>query len=796
MAQLVGQGKSAVKKRIYLSLRSPNTLVVLLFNIIVFAFAFQGIHSPGTDTFYHLAGGRYMFEHREILDREVFSFTILGRPWTNYYWLFECLLFLVFQLGGLTAVIALRAILVILSANLLLYLIYHLSRGNRFITLALGLLAFGLYIPRALIIRPHIFSYLFLILLVILLERFRKRERSFETWLPVLCILWANIHGVEYPIAIAVIGIYCISSFVSHLSALKAQSGLKRPVIYMMRQWTIMRWVLLFMLCTLAFLINPFGYKIFTTPLIAIDQEVMRHITEMRGYDFRSLMYLFPELNLFSHVSFNYAVLAGLIVLLPWVSRRNIRALLLFPLGLVLVLHKLRFMSEFAILVIPFIAEGFSCLRNGVASRRRAVDALLVVLSVYLLTSSLLTLRKSIYDGHYRQVISSRYPVGATQFLRLEGLKGNLFCDPTFAGYLTWSLYPDVRISMDMRTPEPFDARTAWIVRTAGRRVSFADLERQWPIDLILLEGESRRARKIAGDPDTEFALVYADQGYVLFAHERRLKDGLRHLRLRRLNPFDPIMSYIKEIKEPAHKDQLRSEAKRLLSTWPENHLAYWTLVMLMLSSDEYTDAKKMILELSERFPREATYRYFAGMAFKDMRLYEEAREQLKKALRLNPDFILPYPVLAETLYKLGQYSNGLKVMEEYLQRKDYMLKGEEYFLLGNLRYRVRDMVKAADAYERALWLIEESSDLRPLVENNLGAMYLELNKPERALQLLDAALRRKTPYPEAELNRAKAILRLGKSDVARGILKRLVEDKATPARVRSMAQEELSRLE
>jgi hypothetical protein len=57
---------------------------LVVFTLVVVPFALEGIHTGDTDTFYHLANGRYMVEHGQILDREVFSFTRLNEPWTNY----------------------------------------------------------------------------------------------------------------------------------------------------------------------------------------------------------------------------------------------------------------------------------------------------------------------------------------------------------------------------------------------------------------------------------------------------------------------------------------------------------------------------------------------------------------------------------------------------------------------------------------------------------------------------------------------------------------------------------------
>jgi hypothetical protein len=157
---------------------------LVVYMLVVLPFALEGIHGGDTDTFYHLANGRYMVEHGQILDREVFSFTRLNTPWTNDYWLFEWILYILYRLGGYPAVIGLRAVIVLSTAYLLFQLTYRRSQRQALVTLAFSLAAFAVYIPRGISIRPHLVSYLFLTASLLLLDRFEARPRGLEPWLP------------------------------------------------------------------------------------------------------------------------------------------------------------------------------------------------------------------------------------------------------------------------------------------------------------------------------------------------------------------------------------------------------------------------------------------------------------------------------------------------------------------------------------------------------------------------------------------------------------------------------------
>src|SRR5438128_200256 len=61
------------------------------------------------DTYWHLAAGDWMIAHREVLRRDVFSFTHAGQPWDTHEWLTEVLMALAFRLGGWNGLLLLAA---------------------------------------------------------------------------------------------------------------------------------------------------------------------------------------------------------------------------------------------------------------------------------------------------------------------------------------------------------------------------------------------------------------------------------------------------------------------------------------------------------------------------------------------------------------------------------------------------------------------------------------------------------------------------------------------------------------
>jgi hypothetical protein len=171
---------------------------------------------PAVDLAYQLRAGSEILAGRGIPTVEAWTFTAAGTPWLDQQWGAQALLAGVFQLGGWTGLVLLRAGLVALTFGLLFrvvrsaWSIASVRAGGSSIassarTAALvTLLAFVVSMP-ALALRPQLFAIvLFAATLVILIER---AEHARRLWLlPIIAALWANLHG-SFPLVIVLVAI-------------------------------------------------------------------------------------------------------------------------------------------------------------------------------------------------------------------------------------------------------------------------------------------------------------------------------------------------------------------------------------------------------------------------------------------------------------------------------------------------------------------------------------------------------------------------------------------------------------
>jgi tetratricopeptide (TPR) repeat protein len=729
---------------------------IVVSNLLLLPFCFWGMQGGDTDTFYHLAGGRWMLEHRHVLDHEAFSFTIPGRPWANYYWLFECLIYAAYAAAGRAGLLLLRGALILSTGNLLFFWTLRRTGGRLLETMGFALMAAALYLPRAVNLRPHLFSYLFLVLLLLGLERFRG-SRAFVDWaLVALCVVWANVHGVEYPIVLAVIALYAAS-------ALWPYRKLALPAL--LRQRAAARWLALFAACTGAFLVNPFGWRLLPTSGISFDAEVMAQIGEMGRISWESFADLTPYPVFNSLTPFRYAFVAGALLLVYWVRRRELLPAAFFVLGAGLAFTKARFLPEFALLFIPFAAEGVMRLRERGAGWARTLGTIVAAFAVYQGAALAWVAHNSLRDGSGAWVDAGQVPVGPVAFLRQQGLSGNVCLEPGAAGYVTWELYPAIRVFMDMRTPEPFDAGLLWLIQAIHGPVSITAVDARWSVDFLILHRTDGLFRRLLAEPEGRYAAVYADGEWVLLAHERQLVGERAALRLQALGALEALEGG-RGVSDADGAAALR-DAERLIAITPDNVLAQHARIALWLADGKADAARDTARALAQQHRREARYAVDYGVALLALGQPDAGAAAIADAIARAPERVpsAAYSLLAETYLRLGRSRQGLNVMEAYRERQRFRLSGSEHALLGKLRQRCGELMPAVDAYERALWLVPEADPLRSAVENDLAAAYLDLQQPQRALELAEAALRRPDAPPTAALIRERAVKAMEKRE-------------------------------
>ena len=202
------------------------------------------------DAGWHIRTGEYILEHHRVPATDLFSFSKPGAPWYAWEWASDVGMALLHGAGGLKALAMAAAVLIALTAALLLrFLVWR--GANPLAALVVVLVACGASTMHYLA-RPHLVSLLLLVVALWLIESDRRRTGRAIWWLVPLAALWANLHGGF----LALIACLALLAVGSTIEALLGESG-SAP------NWgPARRYTLLTALCAFATVLNPYGVKL------------------------------------------------------------------------------------------------------------------------------------------------------------------------------------------------------------------------------------------------------------------------------------------------------------------------------------------------------------------------------------------------------------------------------------------------------------------------------------------------------------------------------------------------------
>lgn len=395
-------------------------------------------HGYLADFWHHLARGRAIVEQGEIVDRDLFTFTIHGESFQDVNWLAQVIYFLLFDRGGLELVRVANALLL---AATLLWLVVICRRSCGSTGLAAGIaVAVFLGMWHVLTIRPQSFSFFLFVAVYDLLDRAASRP----AWLlaiPPIIGLWGNLHGA-FPAGIMLIGCFLLGA---------AWDGWRAGRLFTSPQsW---RLVVCLVASLLATLVNPYGWGIYEFVGLNSYRSATRGVDE----------WLPPTFDLLIGKAWlaSLLVMAGLAAA-RWFHLRQLpraRDAILVACFLPLAGRSARMVPWWLIVCAPlaaaWLAELFPRTREDVeASRRPSWGAGLALAGLTLVAILSLPGLQS-----YNPLLAGRRDAPRVEdrleevhrFLNDRGAGRRIFCRFEWGEYLSWSYSPRGLVFMDGR---------------------------------------------------------------------------------------------------------------------------------------------------------------------------------------------------------------------------------------------------------------------------------------------------------------------------------------------------------
>lgn len=376
-------------------------------------FAVGRTFSVDPDLWWHIKTGEILLNTHRWPTVDAYSFTVPGQPWIAGEWLADVLIAFTARHAGLQG---LDALLIVLGSAIMLAL-------YGYATLRSGNSKAGFVVATVLLVlanasftlRPQMLGYLFLILTLMALERFRQGKQRAIWFLPALFLVWVNTHG-SFAVGIGAIAVYLISG----LFAFRA-GGIEA------RRWTAEERVRLegvLLLCVLGLAITPYGVRLALYPF-HVASSLPVGVANVR--EWQSMPFNFAGGQIFLAL-----VLVFFLTQIAFRFSLRLEEVVLVVGGIAMACLHLRFLLVFVPVFAPCFAvivarwvPGYDRKKDRYALNAALIGLVLAGIVYYFPSRASLA-----------HTVAAKFPVNAVQYLQQHPVAGPTFNSYGFGGYL------------------------------------------------------------------------------------------------------------------------------------------------------------------------------------------------------------------------------------------------------------------------------------------------------------------------------------------------------------------------
>ncbi len=471
------------------------TLAGLLVAVGVIAFNLK-FSVLDLDIWWHLKVGDWIVQHLAVPHTGLFSWTAADRPWVAYSWAYEVLMSRAYAWFGLLG-IGLYGTLLTLGVTYFIYWMARRLSGRFWLACVLAVVACSAFLFN-LMPRPVFFSMmLFSVTLTLVLEAQRAGRVQALYWLPLIFLLWANLH-IQFIYGLFVVGLLLATNLALRLAARLGSE----PAWLLPPNLPTATLAAIFAACLIATCVGPYSYHLYQVILQYAQAKVpYRMIRELQPINFRAGSH-YVQLLLMAFAFFA-------------VGRR--RKVDLFKLALLSIAGVVAFrtMRDAWFICIPAAACIADALAGETASEAQetwlenAGVAVVVALSLLLFTGS-----TNFNPRGLDRAISGFLPVDAVNYLRKNPAPGPLYNTLDWGGFLTWYM-PNYPVAIDGRTDLYGDELDEQFFTTANGAPSYINDAYLNQAGVVILQKSNNLVGILEADP--RFQLVYEDRLAAVF---------------------------------------------------------------------------------------------------------------------------------------------------------------------------------------------------------------------------------------------------------------------------------------
>lgn len=406
-----------------------NTLLALCFSLLyLLIFLFQKDKALTQDLGRHIKLGEVITKCLCVPKTNLFSFTEPSYPFINHHWLSEVIFYHTYIIGGIESIVFLKILLLVFSFAIV-FLIS--SRKNSILVAVFFAL---LYIPifsERIDSRPEIFSYFFLSLFLLVIDRYRVNgSRKLLFVLPLLELFWVNIH-IYFIMGIIVFFLLILSEFI-----IKKKSINKS--LFM-----------IFILLIFASFFNPSFIQGAILPF-TILQNYGYSIVENQNIFF--LNTVLPSWRIMFLELMSFFLLISFLINLRKVNIFNLFISIVF---VILAFYQVRNFSLFVLATFQSIVSNYSQARLSESfHKEKLLTLIMTVLSFLVVVNAIFMIRSKITSPLFGLGFLDPFKK-SVDFIEKNNIKGPIFNNFDIGSYLIFRLYPKEKVFIDGR-PEAY----------------------------------------------------------------------------------------------------------------------------------------------------------------------------------------------------------------------------------------------------------------------------------------------------------------------------------------------------
>lgn len=407
--------------------------------ILAAVFAFRKI--ANYDIGFHLAAGRWIAENFSVPYTDIFTYTVSQNEYIDIQWLYQLLMFAVQSVSGYWGLTVFNTVLIVLVFALLFK---KICNGGAFVYISLPVLFLAvLTVQVRFSYRPEVVTWILILLLLLQLDKLFTGEKKSFFWLPVIILLWVNIHGL-FIIGFGMMGAYFISFYVH-------QKKINYPILFGIGASVV------------AALINPYTINGALFPFYLFTRLQQGNIFQQTITELQSPWQMTGALDTELYLYYGFAALALILVITTYKNRR-VHEFILLAAFFYLSYTAFRNIPVFVIYAAYIISIALSEIVNSqkyttaykTFNRYTSAAALVFTVICLLVSARVITgayfmaLNSAVKSG--AGVDLTALPVSGSEFINKNELKGKILNKLEFGGWLEWQtgqkVYIDGRLEV------------------------------------------------------------------------------------------------------------------------------------------------------------------------------------------------------------------------------------------------------------------------------------------------------------------------------------------------------------